>query len=75
MDALKQGTYSIRKKWQDSKGNIWYQIKIQGPLDEREYELARISNNGNTLEYVFRYDVFPGDIRSNDTNYRNYTRD
>ena len=74
-DALKRGTYSIRKKWKDSEGNIWYQIKIQGPLDEREYELARISNNGNTLEYVFKYDEFPVDIKANDTNYRKYTRD
>ena len=44
-------------------------------MDEREYEVARISNNGNTLEYVFEYDEFPVDIKANDTNYRKYTRD
>ena len=33
------------------------------------------THNGNTLEYVFKYDEFPVDIKANDTNYRKYTRD
>jgi len=72
-DALKRGTYLIRKKWKDSEGNKWYQIR--GLLGEIEYGLARISDNGKTLEYVFEYDKFPVDIKPNDTNYRKYTRD
>ena len=74
-DALKRGTYSIKKKWKDSEGNIWYQINRQGSMVEIEYELARISNNGNTLEYMFKYDEFPVDIIPNDTNYRKYNRE
>jgi hypothetical protein len=72
-DALKRGTYFIKKKWEDSVGNKWYQI--QGFLGGGEYGLARISNNGKTLEYVFKDDKFPVDIKPNDTSYRKYTRD
>jgi len=72
-DALKRGTYSIKKKWKDSEENKWYHI--QGLLGGGEYGLARISNNGKTLEYVFKDDKFPVDIKPNDTSYRKYTRD
>ena len=72
-DALKRGTYLIRKKWEDSEGNKWYQIR--GLLDEVEYGLARVSDNGKTLEYLYKHDQFPVDIQSDDASYRKYTRD
>ena len=75
-DALQRGTFRIVKKWNDSKGNIWYQVEIQGGGEgtEKKFELARISNNGNTLECVFKQDAYPIDINPNDPSYRKYTR-
>lgn len=73
-DPLKRGTFTIMKKWKDSEGNVWYQIKWQGPMDERGYELAKISDKGNTLELVMRYDDYPSAIDPANENYRCYTR-
>jgi hypothetical protein len=70
-----QGTNLIEKKWKDSEGNIWFRIKWSGNWGESGYELAKISNSGNTYEYVFSNDEYPKGIDSNHRNYRIYTRE
>jgi len=74
VDALERGTFRIVKKWTDSKGNIWYQVEIQGPGFEKRYELSRISNNGKTLECVCGQNAYPTNIDTNYSTYRRYTR-
>jgi len=70
-----QGTNLIEKKWIDSEGNIWFKIKWSGNWGETGYELSKISNSGNTYEYVFSNDAYPLEIDPNHRNYRIYTRE
>ncbi len=73
-DALKRGTYSIDEKWQDSEGNIWYKIKMREPMSETKYKLAKISDDGKTLEFICKSDKYPADISLGDENYCKYSR-
>ena len=73
-EALKRGMYSIAKKWQDSEGNIWYQIKMLDPKSEARYKLAKISDDGKVLEFTCKTDKYPADISSEDTAYCKYHR-
>jgi hypothetical protein len=73
-DALKRGMYLIAKKWQDSEGNIWYQIKMLDPKSGTRYKLAKISDDGKILEFVCKTDKYPADISSKDTAYCKYTQ-
>ncbi len=66
--------YSIAQKWEDSEGNIWYQIKMQDPKSETRYKLAKISDNGRILEFVCKTNKYPADISSKDTTYCKYNR-
>ena len=52
------GTYTITEKWTDSEGNNWYKLKATGTSirygDKAGwFLLARISDSGKTLEYVY----------------------
>jgi hypothetical protein len=69
------GSQLIEKKWKDSEGNIWFKIKWSGNWGETGYELAKISNSGNTLEYVFSNVEYPKEIDPKNTLYRKYTRE
>ena len=70
-----KGTNLIEKKWNDSKGNIWFRMKWSGNWGESGYELAKISNSGITYEYVFSNDEYPKEIDPKHKNYRIYTRE
>ena len=70
-----QGTNLIEKKWKDSEGNVWFKNKWSGNWGESAYELAKISNSGNTYEYVFSNDEYPKEIDPKHENYRIYTRE
>ena len=70
-----QGTNLIEKKWKDSEGNVWFKIKWSGNWGESGYELAKISNFGNTYELVFSNDEYPKEIDPKHENYRIYTRE
>jgi hypothetical protein len=53
-----EGTYTITEKWTDSEANIWYKMKATGKSTRYGdkagwYLLARISDSGKTLEYVY----------------------
>jgi len=66
--------YLITGKWEDSKGNIMYKSHWVGDWGEEAFQLSRISNSGNTLEYMFSNDDYPKEIVPEDFFYRKYTR-
>ena len=74
-DAFKRGMFQIVKKWKDSEKNIWYQIKMNDPKSGTKFKLARISNNGDILEFVCKKNKFPSEISKNDPDYCKYTRE
>jgi hypothetical protein len=64
----------ITGKWTDSEGNIMYKDHWVGDWGEEGYSLLKISNSGNTLEYVFDSDKHPNKIDPKHSYYRKYTR-
>lgn len=73
-EALQRGTFQIVKKWKDSGGNIWYQIKMQNPEYGTKYKLAKVSKDGDKLEFVCKSDKYPAEIDKNEPEYCNYLR-
>jgi hypothetical protein len=73
-EALSRGMFQIVEKWNDSEGYIWYKIMMQDPAHGKKYKLARISQNGNKLEFVCKSDKYPARINSNEPDYCNYLR-
>jgi hypothetical protein len=73
-DALERGMFQIIKKWKDSEENIWYKIKMQNPKYGTKYKLAKVSNDGDKLEFVCKSDKYPAEIDKNEPEYCNYLR-
>ena len=73
-EALQRGTFQIAKKWKDSGGNIWYQIKMQNPEYGTKYKLAKVSKDGDKLEFVCKPDKYPAEIDKKEPEYCNYLR-
>jgi hypothetical protein len=73
-EALQRGTFQIVKKWKDSEENIWYKIKMQNPKYGTKYKLAKVSNDGDKLEFVCKSDKYPAEIDKNEPEYCNYLR-
>ena len=73
-DALERGMFQIVKKWKDSEENIWYKIKMQGLKYGMRYKLAKVSKDGNKLEFVCKSDKYPAEIDKNKPDYCNYLR-
>jgi hypothetical protein len=72
--ALQQGMFQIVWKWQDSEGNIWYRIKMQDPKYGTKYKLARISKNGDKLEFTCKSEKYPTEINVNNPDYCLYLK-
>ena len=70
----KRGRYLVTGRWSDSEGNIIYKTHWVGDWGEEAYQIGKISNSGNTLEYVLGYDEPPKNIDPNNIWYRKYTR-
>ena len=68
------GRYIVTGKWSDSGGNIFYKTHWVGDWGEEAYQISKISNSGNTLEYVLGYDEPPRNIDLNNIWYRKYNR-
>ena len=66
--------YLIVGKWTDSEGNIMYKSHWVGNWREEGFSLYKISNSGDTLEYVFDHDDYPKEIDPKHTYYRKYNR-
>jgi hypothetical protein len=70
-----EGTYAITEKWTNSDGNTWYKMKASGKSikygDKAEwYFLARISDSGKTLEYVYHPLEYHKKLDPNQPSYR-----
>lgn len=74
LDPIYKSRYLITAKWTDLEGNIMYKEHWVGDWREQGYSLIKISNSGNTLEYVFDNDKYPKEIDPKNSYYRKYTR-
>jgi hypothetical protein len=52
---------TILDKWLDSKGTIWYRYywECLPPFRLKGYEMGKISDSGNTLEYISASEDYP----------------
>ena len=69
----------ITRKWTDDEGNIMYKEHFVGSwkkegLKAEGFTLFKVSNSGDTLEYVFESDKYPEKIDPSHSHYRKYTR-
>ncbi len=49
-----ESTFAIAKKWTDSEENVWYKINYYDyKFYTIDFLLVKMSNSGNTLEYMF----------------------
>ena len=69
------GRYLVTGKWADSEGNIFYKSNWVGDWGEEAYQITKISNSGNTMEFILGYDEVPKIIDPNSIWYRKYTRE
>jgi hypothetical protein len=74
-DAFRRGMFTITKKWKDSEGNIWYQIRMHDPQAVTRYKLAKISHDGKLLEFICKTDKYPLKMSSADADYCKYNRE
>jgi len=76
-DALTshEGTLTIKEKWTDSEGNLWYKV-IFSPtfVAVTRYGLMKLSNSGKTLESVRSRRQVPTEIDLNSATYRIWYR-
>ncbi len=70
------GFYTIVEKWTDSEGNVWYKVAWKSHSGRQKKLLGKISNSGNTYEYVSSRHGgdFPDKIDPNAERYRIYYR-
>ena len=52
---------TILDQWLDSKGTIWYRGQWESfpPLRSKGYEMGKISDSGNTWEYIWASEDYP----------------
>ena len=70
---------TILYKWVDSKGIIWYRAHWEAlpPLSSKGYRIGKISDSGNTFEYIWAGEDYPIEEWEPDRfeyNYRIYYR-
>jgi hypothetical protein len=54
-------TFKIEKSWIDKDGNVWLNM-IYDWFIHIKYTVAKISDNGNTLEQDYSFDSYPTEI-------------
>jgi len=57
-DPTSLGEYKIDKSWIDKDGNVWLNVLFDEGFFKK-YALAKISDDGNTLEVAFDYNAYP----------------
>ena len=57
-DPAWSGEYKIEKSWIDKDGSVWLHVIFDEGF-VKKYALAKISDDGNTLEVVFDYKAYP----------------
>ena len=54
------GKITIQDKWIDSKGNVWYRAQSETLYFGHMYnEMGKISDSGNTWEYIWASEDYP----------------
>jgi len=56
-----EGTFEIEKSWVDKGGNIWLKVIFYDL--KTKYHLAKISEDGNVLEQIWSYNVYPTEVK------------
>jgi len=53
--------YTMTDQWLDSKGTIWYKAywEVISPSVAKGYEMGKISDTGNTWEYIYASSDYP----------------
>lgn len=70
-EPFSTGTITIKEKWTDSEGNIWYKVTFSPDIFPVTRDgLMKLSNSGKTLESVFSRGQAPTEIDVNSPNYR-----
>ena len=62
------GTFEIEKSWIDKNGNVWLNIIYYFEI-YKKYTVAKISDDGNTLEQVYSYLAYPTEVVPDDKTY------
>ena len=55
------GTFEIEKSWIDKDGNVWLNM-IYWVGSIKKYMVAKISDDGNTLEQVYFFHAYPTEV-------------
>jgi hypothetical protein len=64
------GTFTVTKRWTDSKGNIWTKLNYSIPeYNTKGYELMKLNKAGTILEGVFSQKHYPTEIDPNAPGY------
>ena len=73
-----RGTFTIMREWQDSRGNLLYEVKrseLRASGFKVVYKLIKLSDAGNAMEYVTKSDTCPKNINADDPSYCKYSRE
>ena len=62
------GTFEIEKSWIDKDGNVWLNM-IYIVVGTTKYTLAKISDDGNTLEQVYSYSAYFTEVHPDEATY------
>ena len=62
------GTFEIEKSWIDKDGNVWLNM-IYYFGNVKKYTVAKISDDGNTLEQLYSYLAYPTEVVPDDKTY------
>lgn len=73
IDPTTRGVFQIDAKWKDTKGVIWYKIKMVD-MYGANYNLLRISKAGESLEFVGKPFKYPDTINREASGYSIYSR-
>ena len=68
------GKITITDRWTDSEGNIYYKLIHDPFVDEKVYELWKLSNSRTVCELVWDVLEYPTDINPDDSGYQIYYR-
>ena len=74
VDTHSRGTYRIRKKWSDSRGNSWYEMVITDLKRGELYLLARVDEKGEKLESNCDEQDYPSKLDPDEKGYCMYWR-
>jgi len=70
-DPFSTGTITIKDKWTDSKGNIWYKVTFSlDHLAVTNDHIMKLSDAGMILEYLRHTSEIPAEMDPSNYNYR-----